>query len=147
MGRVADCRTWAVKSVDTHTVLPPRPPSAAVLCANVPTGGGTCPQVHGGRTLPALPCKYFRSHQPQQMPKTEQCPCAQHESSLLTWTPPPPIPTLSSCPLPALASKLEAGPLCLSISALGNPSSLAYLQGHTALVPRQASAALSPERC
>lgn len=142
MGHVADCRTRAVKSADTHTVLSPRPPSATVLCANVPVGGETGPKVHGERTLPALPCKYFHSHQPQQMPATEQRPWAQNESCLLTWT--PPTPTLSSCPFPGLASKLEAGSLCLSSSACGNPSSLAQLQGHTALVPNQAPATSLP---
>lgn len=144
VGHVADCRTCAVKSADTHTVLPPRtpPPSAAVLRANVPIGGRTGSQVHGGRTLPALPCKYFCPHPPQQMPGTEQCPCAQNESSLPTST--PPTPPLSSYPLLILASKLEAGHLSLSSSARGNPSSLAQLQEHTALVPSQAPAASIP---
>lgn len=47
-------------------------------------------------------------------------------------------------PLPILASKLEAGHLSLSSSARVNPSSLAQLQEHTALVPSQAPAASIP---
>ncbi|XP_038188710.1 armadillo-like helical domain containing protein 1 isoform X5 [Arvicola amphibius] len=46
----------AVKAADPHTVLLHCPPSATVLCAAVPIGGGACPQGHGGGTLPALSC-------------------------------------------------------------------------------------------